>query len=313
MKTLTKADNLLEIRDNFSEITVSGVPVLLWQLKDDGSRIIQPVFMKEMIGDDQLLIQTATPGKFELKNQTVYFHIATHKIIFKSEIDELEERFARVKFPNEVKFIPDSVEAGVDEDLGLQEFTKYIKGHGLGNHISDIMRVAGEGRANQNRENLRTYVAGHGLGNIHTERHMRLNTYNATEKISTKWSVSSMSSHDSDIFQAELDFVSLDEEDKLFADQRESVRVRPKGGKVLTIKKRDEADEEEIYPLFDLSQGGLSFLVTDKERYTKGNHILVMAFDEKRFDTPMQAQVMSIREADEFGVQFKVGCAFITE
>lgn len=311
MRTLTKADDLFEIRDNFDEIIKAGIPVLLWQLKEDGSRIIQPVFIKELIGDDIIKIRKATAGNIELKDQQVFFHLATHKLIFKTEIEAIDEAFARVKFPEEVKFVAEMAPEGVNEDVGLQEFSKYIKGHGLGNHIEDIMRIAGEGRANDNREDINTFVRGGGRANIQTASHMRLNTYNATDKISTKWSVSSMSSHDTDIFQAELDFVSLDEEDKLYAAQRESVRARPKKGKMITILKRDEADTEEIYPLFDLSKGGLAFLVTDSERYSKGDHLLVIAFDEKRFDNPMQAQVMAVREADELGVQFKIGCAFV--
>lgn len=310
METLTKAENLIEIRDNLSEVTVSGVPVLMWQTADDGSRILQPVFIKEMIGDEQLLLQTATKDSFNLKQATVFFHIATHKIIFKSEIDSIEDKFARVKFPESIKFTEDMVGETPEEDLGLKEFAKYIQGHGLGNHVPDIMRVAGEGRANENRKNMKL-VRGAGRANVNTESHMRLNTHNATDKLSTKWSVSKMSSHDSDIFNEELSFISLDEEDKLFADQRETVRAKPKEGKMITVMKRDEADEEEIYPLYDLSQGGLAFLVTDKERYEKGSVLSVIAFDQKRFDTPMQVKIMAIREADEAGVQFKVGCAFV--
>ena len=312
MTTLTKEENLLEIRDNLSEITVSGVPVLMWQTVEDESRILQPVFIKEMIGDDQILLQTATKDNFNLKQATVFFHVPTHNFIFKTELDSIEDKFARVKFPLAIKFTGDVSGEGVEDDLGLKEFVKYIKGHGLGNHVADIMRVAGEGRANEIRKHMKM-VRGAGRANVKSESHMRLNTLNATDKLSTKWSVSIMSSHDSDIFQEELDFMSLDEEDKIYADQRETVRAKPKEGKMITVKKRDEEDEEEIYPLYDLSQGGLAFLVTDKEKYEKGSVLSVIAFDQKRFDTPMQAQIMAIREADEVGVQFKVGCAFLGE
>ena len=309
MSTLTKAENLLEMRDNISEVTVSGIPVLMWQLKDDGTRILQPVFIKEMIGDEQLLLQTATKKSFELKQQTVYFHVATHKIIFKSEIDSIEERFARVKFPEMMKFTDEGASADPENDLGLQEFTKYIQGHGLGNHVAEILRVAGQGRPNLNREN--TMVKGHGIGNFNQSTHMRLNTLNATDKISTKWAINKMSTHDTDIFQSELDFLSLDEEDKIYAGQRESVRAKPKEGKMVTIQKTNQETEEEIYPLYDLSQGGLAFLVTDKDLYAKDEILFINALDAKRFNTPMQVKVMAVREADEMAIQFKIGCAFV--
>ena len=311
MSILTKEENLIEIRDNLSEITISGIPILMWQLKEDGTRILQPVFIKEIIGDDQLLLQTATKKNFELKQQTVYFHIATHKLIFKSEIDSIEDKFARVKFPQLMKFTEEEMVDDKEVDLGLHEFTKYIEGHGLGNHIDEIMRVAGNGRANINRENMR--VKGSGGGNFNQSTHMRLNTSNATDKISTKWAINSMSSHDSEIFQTELNFVSLDDEDKIYAEQRESVRAKPKEGKMITIQKSDLATSEEIFPLYDLSKGGLAFLTTDQELFTKGEVVLVNALDEKRFEIPMQVSVMAVREADELSVQFKIGCAFVGE
>jgi hypothetical protein len=310
MDSLTKEENLVEIRDNFSEIIVSEIPVLMWQLKEDGSRLLQPIYIKDMLGDDQLLIKAATGKSFQLKQQTVYFHIATHKLIFKTEIDTIENKLAYVKFPKILKFTELSTSDSDEISSGLEEYTDFLEDQGLGSHIDDIMRVAGEGRANKNREDL--LLEEKRIKSTILENHMRLDTYNATEKINTKWKMKSMSSHDTEILQSELIFISLEEEDEIFAEQRESVRAKPKQSKLITIQKSDLAVEEQIYPLYDLSKGGLSFLITEEDLFTKGEVILVNALDAKRFDTPMQVTVMVVRAADELGVQFKVGCAFVS-
>lgn len=116
---------------------------------------------------------------------------------------------------------------------------------------------------------------------------------------------------DADIFQAELDeFLSPDDEDKMFADKRSAPRARPKKTKMVTAS-IDGSDDIKIYELFDLSQGGMSFLCLEENFFEKGNNVLIHAFDEKNFESPMVSEVMSVRPADELGVQFKIGLKFV--
>lgn len=116
---------------------------------------------------------------------------------------------------------------------------------------------------------------------------------------------------DADIFQAELDeFLSPDDEDRMFADKRSTPRARPKKTKMVTASV-EGSDDIKIYELFDLSQGGMSFLCLEENFFEKSNTVLIHAFDEKSFESPMVAEVMSIRPADELGVQFKVGLKFV--
>lgn len=116
---------------------------------------------------------------------------------------------------------------------------------------------------------------------------------------------------DADIFQSELDeFLSPDDEDKMFAGQRAAPRARPKKTKMVTASASGSEDIK-VYELFDLSQGGMSFLCLDEKFFKVGNQVLVHAFDEKNFESPMIAEVMGVRPADELGVQFKIGLKFI--
>ena len=125
------------------------------------------------------------------------------------------------------------------------------------------------------------------------------------------WSMDTMSSHDSDLFEQELSFISLDEEDKLYADKRAAPRAKPPEGKMVTIQSQIPGKKAGVYTLHDLSQGGMGFIIYDKNEYEREEIINILGFDDKSFEQPMVVQIKAIREADELGVQFKVGCAFI--
>ncbi len=84
MKTLSKENNRLDIRDMISEIIVSGFPVISWQLKASGDRFIHPVFLKEMIGDDEIMLMTANSSNFDYDDTTIYFYASAHEFIFKT-------------------------------------------------------------------------------------------------------------------------------------------------------------------------------------------------------------------------------------
>jgi hypothetical protein len=99
----------------------------------------------------------------------------------------------------------------------------------------------------------------------------------------------------------------------MYAEQREAPRSRPPEGKMMTLCKQNNPDSPGSYNLFDLSRGGFSFLVFSQSDYEKDDIIDVLGFDAQKFDSPMKAKVMSVREADEMGIQFKVGCKFLTD
>lgn len=117
------------------------------------------------------------------------------------------------------------------------------------------------------------------------------------------------STRDQEFLQNEFNPVSLDEEDKLFADKRETPRARPKQDKFVKIKTLI-SDEIHVFKLFDLSQGGIGFITMDPHLFPKGDLIQIMGFEEFNLDDPLIARVMSQRAIDETQIDFKVGCKF---
>lgn len=102
---------------------------------------------------------------------------------------------------------------------------------------------------------------------------------------------------------------TLDEEDKLFADKRETPRARPKIDKFVKIKTL-QSDDVHTYKLFDLSQGGISFITMESHLFPKGDLIQIMGFEEFNLDDPLIARVMSQRAVDDLQIEFKIGCKF---
>lgn len=126
------------------------------------------------------------------------------------------------------------------------------------------------------------------------------------------WSAKSMaerSVRDQDFLNLEFNSLSLDEEDILFADKRESPRVRPKKQKLVkVIKKGDPVSN--LFELFDLSRGGMSFVTTLPDYFPKGCEIFVMGFDSFDLDDPLIGTVMGHRKIDDSRVDMKIGIKF---
>lgn len=122
-------------------------------------------------------------------------------------------------------------------------------------------------------------------------------------------SMSERSSRDQEFLNNEFDSVSLDEEDKIFADKRESPRARPKIDKWVKIK-AEGSDEIHFLRLFDLSRGGIGFLTMDPQVFPKGSTIHVIGFEEFNLDDPLIGMVMSHRAVDESQIEFKIGVKF---
>ncbi len=116
------------------------------------------------------------------------------------------------------------------------------------------------------------------------------------------------SSRDQDFLKDELD-MTVDEEDKMFADKRESVRVRPKANKIVKLMLKDDPNIH-VLKLFDLSQGGMAFVTLQPEMFPKGKEVVVIGFGEFELDDPLIGTIMSIRATDEVGVEHKIGIKF---
>lgn len=121
-------------------------------------------------------------------------------------------------------------------------------------------------------------------------------------------SMSERSSRDQEYLNQEFD-LTLDEEDKMYADKRESPRVRPKAQKLVKVVLKGE-EEENLYDLFDLSRGGMAFITNIPEKYPKGSEVLVVGFDAFDLDDPLIGKVMSHRPLDNSQSDVKVGIKF---
>ena len=122
-------------------------------------------------------------------------------------------------------------------------------------------------------------------------------------------SMSERSSRDQDFLNGEFNPVNLDEEDKLFADKRESPRVRPKADKLVKVVRKGES-KVHVMKLFDLSRGGMGFLTFSPADFPKGTEIFVTGFDAFELDDPLVGTVMAHRSVDESNVEFKIGVKF---
>ena len=122
-------------------------------------------------------------------------------------------------------------------------------------------------------------------------------------------SMAERSERDKDFLSTELQPVSLDEEDKLYADKREAPRARPKKEKYIKLRLEEKRDTHYL-KLFDLSQGGLSFITHNLNEFPKGSTIQILGFDSFDLDDPLIGRVMSHRAIDELEVEWKVGVKF---
>ena len=125
----------------------------------------------------------------------------------------------------------------------------------------------------------------------------------------TAKSMSQRSDRDRDFLNQEWNMPSVDEEDLMFADRRESPRARPKTDKWVKIRKAGERGVS-MYKLFDLSQGGMSFIAIGETDFPKGTEINVTGFETFDLDDPLVGKVMSLRPIDETQIEFKVGVKF---
>lgn len=214
-------------------------------------------------------------------------------------------------------------EVGLSGDInGTDELSSSIAGSTVGTEAvrtttggyasTDNLNTSMAGRTST--ENLSTSMVGKGkTEHQNTKVEAKTKTEHQTTKVSTKTQKEyEQSQRDKDIFENELSFISLDEEDKKFAGQRDAPRARPAKGKMITMKVKGSDHSEETHELFDLSRGGLGVICSDETRYNKGDIIEISAFDTNKLDAPMLSIVRSVREVDESRMSFKVGMEFYT-
>jgi hypothetical protein len=122
-------------------------------------------------------------------------------------------------------------------------------------------------------------------------------------------SLGSRTTRDQEFLHTEFGSLSLDDEDKMYAAVRESPRARPSIDKWLKLK-ISYLDFVHELRLFDLSRGGLSFVVQDADLFPKGIEVCVIGIDSHELDDPLIGKVMSVRPIDESQLEWKIGIKF---
>lgn len=321
MKTINKIEHKDELVSFIETVFDSANPMTSWQLVD-GKRAIHNIEVKKLdIASDQLFYKTLSGEDCHFLEGIIFFYCPIKKVIFKSTLSEITGAEYCTNIPDEIKFLDESEEKNLSEMLEVfNAEIQFVKGHGEGNihETTGIVKGSGEMNKYENThmrlntddatEHITTKESGRNLSETHIETNLSHKT--STDKIDTTWKVKNMSAHDIDLFETELSFVTLDEEDKIFEGQRTAPRAKPPEGKMVTVQVADGSRSQSTHPLYDLSRGGLSFLVFSSTEFNKNEIIHVKSFDTKHLDAPMSLKVMSIREADSMGIQYKVGCMF---
>ena len=88
--------------------------------------------------------------------------------------------------------------------------------------------------------------------------------------------------------------------------------MRSKGERRIKVCVEGDHDTALEHVLYDLSRGGLAFVVEVEDHFKKGDTIHVLEIEKARLDSPLVGEVMSVR-ALYVNEGFKVGVKFVDE
>lgn len=103
------------------------------------------------------------------------------------------------------------------------------------------------------------------------------------------------------------------ENEELFKHLREAPRVQPKNEQFVSLE-RTKLDGSfsklEVFTLYDISQGGMGFKIDDPSEFDIGEGVEVKYINENPVPKVMVGDVVSIRQDEDHGNEFKVGVRF---
>lgn len=103
------------------------------------------------------------------------------------------------------------------------------------------------------------------------------------------------------------------EEEAAYSGVREAPRLKAKGDKKIVVRAPQRPnDPATSYRLFDLSRGGMAFLVESEGLYVRGDLIELIEVDGKPLEEMVKGQVMSVRPVEGTS-GLKVGVKFDKE
>lgn len=106
-----------------------------------------------------------------------------------------------------------------------------------------------------------------------------------------------------------LQFVEVEDEEK-FKDQRAVPRKNAREGQMVGVE-RLKLGKVFTHFLYDLSQGGMAFLVDDPGEYEVGEQIRLTMLDGVEVEKKIEGEVVAIRKKEESLGEFKVCIKFV--
>ena len=302
MRTVDKDEAPQEYFKYFQDLIASKKPALVWQVdKDSKKRNLYRVILLACRREENLLRAESIERlrEFSLPEDDVYFYVERNQLMFKSPKLGVEKLEFSGTLPSQLMILNED-----EHERILEAFSEL-----------DPRRKEELLDYSKKKKNVPEYEFGDspkkGYEFESGNSAPKMNLYQEGEKTQKKSEENVQSDRDKAIFEEELSFITLDEEDRLYADKRDAPRARPPEGKQITMQLADASQKPSTHTLFDLSRGGLAVLTLDEKEYKSGDIVHIQSFDDRVLDAPMIAEVKSVREADDQGIQFKVGLQFV--
>lgn len=105
-----------------------------------------------------------------------------------------------------------------------------------------------------------------------------------------------------------LHIVEVENEMK-YSHMRKAPRKASKNGEFVLIERAGE-NQSSFFELYDMSQGGMGFFVSDPGEFSVGDNISILQVGEKTLDKQITGAVVSIKQMNDFLNNFKIGIKF---
>ena len=269
MRVIKSDSGFLAYQKIFRHIISGHSPVVIWQVLASGERRVSESFLNSFHLDTALMHFEKPQNDEIYSDLPLYLYSEEGQFIFKTHIQDLRSSALSVAFPPEIKLLEEPDVTFIRGQIGLDMAETWRT-----KRLLDVPDHADEG-----------------------------------EGIMKVKAMSERSTRDQDFLNQEFAARTLDEEEKLFADKRESPRARPKIDKWVKVQVGTN-EEVHLVRLFDLSRGGIGFVTLESHQFPKGSIIRVVGFDEFDLDDPILGKIMSQRAIDDTQIEFKIGVKF---
>lgn len=270
MKVINPEHGFLVYQKIFSNLKANNCPLTVWQNNPlSGERVVSESRLNAYYMESKLLHLDLSQGQQIDASLPIYCYSEDGQIIFKTSVHEIRENVFSVGLPPEIKFLEDPDRNDIKGKMGLDLNMDFLRGKRLNLDIESPQ-----------------------LGG-----YMRVK------------SMAQRTPRDQEYLKGEFEGVTLDEEDRLYADKRESPRARPKSEKWVRVQLAESGVVHKL-KLFDLSQGGMSFVTFDLQLFLKESEIYLLGIDSHELDDPLVGKVMSHRPIDDNQLEWKVGVKF---